>query len=163
MTADEPVEQLIQKLKSYAPDANVDLVRRAYDVATHAHAQQTRASGEPYIGHPLEVANILADLHFDATTLAAALLHDVPEDTAVTLDQVRAQFGEEVARLVDGMTKLERIRKLSGSREGAMAEAQAENVRKILLAMKFRMPRAPSEAKQGSANIVTRVTLFSRI
>jgi GTP pyrophosphokinase len=135
MTSVESVDRLVEKLAQYAPDADLGLVRRAYAVAAQAHAGQTRSSGGPYIDHPVAVADILADLHLDAATLAAALLHDVPEDTAVTLDEVRTQFGDEIARLVDGVTKLERIRTLSRSQQGALAEAQAENVRKILLAM----------------------------
>jgi len=129
------IEELVQKLKTYASDADVDLVRRAYRAAARAHAGQTRASGEPYVSHPSAVADILADLHLDAASLAAALLHDVPEDTPVTLKEIRTEFGDEVAKLVDGVTKLERIRRLSHSRHGALAEAQAENVRKVLLAM----------------------------
>jgi len=127
--------ELVKKLQTYAPDADVDLVRRAYEMAVRAHAGQIRASGESYLSHPRAVADILADLHLDATTLAAALLHDVPEDTPLTLEDVQSEFGDEVAKLVDGVTKLERIRRLSRSRQGALAEAQAENVCKILLAM----------------------------
>lgn len=126
--------ELVKKLKTYAPDADVDLVRRAYEMAVRAHAGQMRASGESYVSHPSAVADILADLHLDATTVAAALLHDVPEDTPLTLEDVQNEFGDEVAKLVDGVTKLERIRRLSRSRQGALAEVQAENVRKILLA-----------------------------
>ena len=126
--------ELVKKLKTYAPDADADLVRRAYEMAVRAHAGQIRASGEPYVSHPSAVADILADLHLDATTVAAALLHDVPEDTPLTLEDVQSEFGDEVAKLVDGVTTLERIRRLSRSRQGALAEAQAENVRKILLA-----------------------------
>ena len=130
----EGIEELVQKLKQYSPDADVDLVQRAYETAARAHEGQTRASGEPYVYHSVAVADILANLHLDATPLAAALLHDVPEDTLVTLEDLRAQFGDEVAKLVDGVTKLERIRRMSRSREGTLAEAQAENVRKIFLA-----------------------------
>lgn len=130
----EAIEELVQKLKQYSPDADVDLVQRAYETAARAHEGQTRASGEPYVYHSVAVADILATLHLDATPLAAALLHDVPEDTLVTLEDLRAQFGDEVAKLVDGVTKLERIRRMSRSREGTLAEAQAENVRKIFLA-----------------------------
>jgi len=130
----EGIEELVQKLKQYSPDADVDLVQRAYETAARAHEGQTRASGEPYVYHSVAVADILANLHLDATPLAAALLHDVPEDTPVTLEDLRAQFGDEVAKLVDGVTKLERIRRMSRSREGTLAEAQAENVRKIFLA-----------------------------
>jgi len=130
----EAVEGLVQKLKQYAPNADVALVRRAYEVAARAHDGQTRKSGEPYVTHSVAVAQILADLQLDATPLAAALLHDVPEDTTLTLDDLQTQFGAEVARLVDGVTKLERLRELSHSRQGAWAEAQAENLRKIFLA-----------------------------
>ncbi len=130
----ELVEQLIDKLRAYSPDADLDLVRRAYEVAERAHAGQTRATGEPYVGHSLAVADILADLQLDAAALAAALLHDVPEDTAVTLQEVREQFGDEVARLVDGVTKLALMREMSRSREGVLAQAQAENLRKVFLA-----------------------------
>ena len=128
------IEEVEHKLTQYSPDADVVLLRRASEVAASAHAGQTRKSGEPYIYHSLAVADILADLHLDATTLAAALLHDVPEDTSVTLEDLQAQFGDEVTRLVDGMTKLERIQRLSGTRKRPLAEAQAENVRKIVLA-----------------------------
>jgi len=131
----ERIEELVQKLKQYSPDADVGLVRRAYEVAARAHDGQLRASGEPYVYHSAAVAEVLADLHLDAVSLAAALLHDVPEDTTVTLENLHAQFGDEVAKLVDGVTKLERIRHLSRSPQRALAEAQAENVRKIFLAM----------------------------
>ncbi len=134
MTEMPQIEEVEHKLTQYSPDADVGLLRRAYEVATSAHAGQTRKSGEPYIYHSLAVSDILADLHLDATTLAAALLHDVPEDTSVTLEDLRAQFGDEVTRLVDGLTKLERIQRLSGTRKRPLAEAQAENVRKIVLA-----------------------------
>ena len=129
------VEELVRKLKTYAPDADVGLVQRAYEVAARAHAGQTRTSGEPYISHPIAVAATLADLHLDVVSLAAALLHDVPEDTSVTLEEVRDQFGDEVAKLVDGVTKLERIRRLSRSGQRTLVDAQAENLRKVLLAM----------------------------
>ena len=135
MSSEDPVAKLIERTRQYSPDADVELIRQAYHVAAQAHAGQTRASGEPYIEHPLAVAYTLTELHLDATALAAALLHDVPEDTQVGLADLKAQFGDEVARLVDGVTKLERIRRLSRVSDGAMAEAQAENVRKILLAM----------------------------
>ena len=130
----ELAEQLIEKIRAYAPDADLDLIRRAYEVAARAHASQTRATGEPYVEHAVAVADILADLQLEAEPLAAALLHDVPEDTTVTLKDVRAQFGDEVAKLVDGVTKLALMREMSRSREGALAEAQAENLRKVFLA-----------------------------
>ncbi|MGB9880832.1 MAG: RelA/SpoT family protein, partial [Anaerolineae bacterium] len=131
----EGFERFLQKLDKNLSDADRELLRRSYQVAARAHEGQTRLSGEPYVYHTLAVAEILADLHMDTTTLAAALLHDVPEDTPVTLEDIRAQFGEEIAKLVDGVTKLERIRELSRSHQGTLAEAQAENVRKIFLAM----------------------------
>ncbi|UCC76258.1 MAG: bifunctional (p)ppGpp synthetase/guanosine-3',5'-bis(diphosphate) 3'-pyrophosphohydrolase [Anaerolineales bacterium] len=130
----EGVEGLVQQLKQYAPDADVALVQRAYEFAARAHDGQTRKSGEPYVTHSVAVAQILADLQLDATPLAAALLHDVPEDTTLTLDDLQTEFGAEVARLVDGVTKLERLRELSHSRQGKWAETQAENLRKIFLA-----------------------------
>lgn len=131
----EKFEQFLQKLDQNLSDADRELLRRSYEIAARAHEGQTRLSGEPYVYHALAVAEILMDLHLDATTLAAALLHDVPEDTPITLEDIRRQFGEEIAKLVDGVTKLERIRELSRSRQGTLAEAQAENVRKIFLAM----------------------------
>ncbi len=131
----DKLEEIVDKLKQYSPDADADLVRRAYDVAVRAHEGQARKSGEPYIYHSLAVADILADLRMDATTLAAALLHDVPEDTSVKLPDLSAQFSSEIVKLVDGVTKLERLRELSRSGQGALAEAQAENIRKIFLAM----------------------------
>src|SRR5438105_11891807 len=102
---------------------------RAPALAAHATTGQLRLSGEPYIEHPLAVAGILADLRLDADTLAAALLHDTVEDTEVTLDRVRTEFGDHVARLVNGVTKLGKIH--MRTRE----EVQAENIRKMLVAM----------------------------
>lgn len=131
----ERFEQFLRKLDKNLSDADRELLWRAYQVAVQAHEGQTRLTGEPYIYHSLAVAEILADLHMDAATLAAALLHDVPEDTSITLQDIQAQFGNDVAKLVDGVTKLKRIRELSRTRQGTLAEAQAENVRKIFLAM----------------------------
>ena len=107
------------------------LVERAYDVAAAAHAGARRKSGEPYITHPVAVATILAEMQMDGETLAAALLHDVPEDTEVTIADVRAQFGDKVARLVDGVTKLERIEWAAGKEDSS----KAESLRKMFLAM----------------------------
>ncbi len=104
-------------------------IRAALDLAERAHAGQSRASGDPYIAHPVAVARILADLHMDTDTIVAALLHDVVEDTSVPLDDIRAQFGDDVAELVDGVTKLSRLK--VRSRE----EEQVENLRKMFLAM----------------------------
>jgi GTP pyrophosphokinase len=130
----EQVEELIAKVRAYAPDTDLDMVRRAYELAARAHGDQKRATGEPYVAHSVAVADILADLQLDAEPLAAALLHDVPEDTAVTLKEVREQFGDQVAKLVNGVTKLARMREMSRSREGVLAQAQAENLRKVFLA-----------------------------
>ena len=123
-----PLEALLPKL-GYLPDADREVVARAHAVAEAAHEGQARLSGEPYIEHPLAVAGILADLHLDVDTLAAALLHDTVEDTDVTLDDVRAEFGAHVSRLVEGVTKLGKIR--MRTRE----QVQAENIRKMLVAM----------------------------
>jgi guanosine-3',5'-bis(diphosphate) 3'-pyrophosphohydrolase len=111
--------------------SDLSLVTRAHTLAADAHAGVERKSGEPYITHPVAVAAILADMQMDAETIAAALLHDVPEDTTITLDDIRNQFGERVARLVDGVTKLKRIEWLS-DREDV---AKAESLRKMFLAM----------------------------
>ncbi len=106
-----------------------EMVARAYEVASRAHTGQRRLSGEEYVQHPLEVASILADINLDAATIAAALLHDTVEDTPLTLDEVKADFGEDVAHLVEGVTKLSRISFRSSQ------QLQAENIRKMLLAM----------------------------
>ena len=103
------IKSLMDTVKSYMPDANLELIERAYLVAKEGHAGQTRASGEPYINHPLNVAAILAELQLDDTTIAAALLHDVVEDTLFTLDEIEDMFGEEIALLIDGVTKIGQI------------------------------------------------------
>jgi len=124
--------QLAATVKEYAPNVSQEPLRRAYELAQQAHAGQLRASGDPYILHPLEVAGILADIHMDMPTLTAALLHDVPEDTDISLDKIRSEFGDQVAKLVDGVTKLERLTEMStGNRE----EEEAESLRKMFLAM----------------------------
>jgi GTP pyrophosphokinase len=116
-------------VKTYDPDADFELIDRAFSYAQMAHSGQTRISGEPYIIHPVEVALILADIEMDSATICAALLHDVVEDTSITYLNIVAEFGEEIALLVEGVTKLNRID--FQSRE----EAQAENLRKMFLAM----------------------------
>ncbi len=121
--------ELIEKVKAYDPDADEDLINRAYVFSIKAHGTQTRASGDPYFAHPLEVAGILTRYRLDTATIVTALLHDTVEDTAATLAQIEQSFGAEVAKLVDGVTKLSRIE--LQSRE----ETQAENFRKFLLAM----------------------------
>ncbi|NNM96025.1 MAG: bifunctional (p)ppGpp synthetase/guanosine-3',5'-bis(diphosphate) 3'-pyrophosphohydrolase [Candidatus Dormibacteraeota bacterium] len=114
---------------SYLGQDEVALLRRAYQVAEQAHEGQMRLSGEPYLSHPLAVTKLLAEMRLDTDALAAALLHDVVEDTAVTSDDIRAEFGSTVEKLVEGVTKLGRIKLHS------QAQIQAENIRKMLIAM----------------------------
>ncbi len=123
------IAELIERVRRYEPAADAQRLTRVYELAVAAHQGQRRASGESYVEHPLAVAGILADLEVDHQTIAAALLHDVVEDTSVTSEQVTAQFGDEVARLVDGVTKLTRIPYQSKE------DAQVENLRKMFLAM----------------------------
>ncbi len=120
---------IIKQIHSYQPDAPVELVRKAYDFARAAHAGQLRVSGEDYIIHPLGVARILADLQLDAITISASLLHDVVEDTGYSLLELEKHFSKEIAFLVDGVTKLNRIEYKSKE------EQQLENYRKMFLAM----------------------------
>jgi GTP diphosphokinase / guanosine-3',5'-bis(diphosphate) 3'-diphosphatase len=123
------IQQLIERVRRYEPSADAEWLTRVYELAVAAHQGQRRASGESYIEHPLAVAEILAELEVDHQTIAAALLHDVVEDTSITGEEVSAQFGDEVARLVDGVTKLTRIPYQSKE------DAQVENLRKMFLAM----------------------------
>jgi guanosine-3',5'-bis(diphosphate) 3'-pyrophosphohydrolase len=121
------LEPLIKTLRNTHPKADVRLVERAYDVAAHHHRDQKRKSGDPYITHPLAVATILAELGMNTETLCAALLHDTVEDTTYTLDQLRGDFGDVITALVDGVTKLDKVK------YGEAAEA--ETVRKMVVAM----------------------------
>jgi GTP diphosphokinase / guanosine-3',5'-bis(diphosphate) 3'-diphosphatase len=121
--------KLEQELLAHHPGADIPTVRRAFEFAVEAHALQQRASGEPYVTHPLAVAHTLAELGLDHATIAAALLHDIPEDTDYSLHDIEERFGDEVTRLVDGVTKLGKF----GAR--SHEEQQAENIRKMLLAM----------------------------
>ena len=125
----DELAEVVRAYRRRRPRASLTLIRRAYEVAAEAHQGQVRQSGEPYISHPVAVAAILADLGLDEVTLAAALLHDAVEDTAVTLEQVLADFGTEVAAMVDGVTKLDRVRF-----ENKEAQ-QAASMRKMLVAM----------------------------
>jgi GTP diphosphokinase / guanosine-3',5'-bis(diphosphate) 3'-diphosphatase len=125
----ELFDELLVEVAAYNPDVDRDLLERAFVFASEAHEGQQRRSGEDFILHPLGVARILAELGRDDTTLAAALVHDVVEDTPATIEEVRAEFGEDVATLVEGVTKLTRIQ--FQSRE----QAQAENYRKMVMAM----------------------------
>ncbi len=121
--------ELIDKVRRSRPGDDLELLRRAYDFAAEQHKTQTRLSGEPFLSHPVEVAHILADMKLDVTSLCAALLHDVVEDTKIPLATITEQFGADVARLVEGATKISRLDLL------APETRQAENVRKMLLAM----------------------------
>src|SRR5579859_6231935 len=120
---------LVERVRSYNPDTNEDLLNRAYVYAMKAHGSQTRASGDPYFSHPLEVAAILTDLKLDDATIVAALLHDTIEDTEATRAEIDQVFGQEIGALVEGLTKLKRLELVS--REAK----QAENLRKLLLAI----------------------------
>src|ERR1700722_11535854 len=120
---------LVERVRSYNPDTNEDLLNRAYVYAMKAHGSQTRASGDPYFSHPLEVAAILTDLKLDDATIVAALLHDTIEDTEATRAEIDNTFGHEIGALVEGLTKLKRLELVS--REAK----QAENLRKLLLAI----------------------------
>ena len=122
-------ETIRDRVRAYQPDADFDLLRRAYVVAAQAHGGQVRRSGEPYLTHPLEVAAILADLKLDIVSVACGLLHDVVEDTEVTGEEIERRFGRDVSRVIAGLTKLSRV-------DFSSAEAnQAENVRKMVIAM----------------------------
>ena len=126
---DHGLRRLIETLETYLPEDQVESVMRAYEFGAAAHDGQTRKSGEPYISHPVAVAQELADMHLDAQAITAAILHDVVEDTEASLEQIADKFGEEVAGLVDGVSKLDQIQFRS------RAEAQAESFRKMMLAM----------------------------
>jgi len=124
------IDKLISKIQDYNPNADFDLIKKAYEFAEIAHAGQKRLSGEPVINHPLSVALILAGQKLDSASIAAGLLHDVVEDSGVTLEELQKEFGLEIANLVDGVTKIGGI-KLTGSSD----EEFVENLRKMLLAM----------------------------
>ncbi len=128
---------LILRVLKYHPSDDISLIEKAYRLAAKAHENQMRKSGEPYIIHPLYVAIILADLEMDKETIAAGLLHDVIEDTVMTEEEIKEQFGEDVALLVDGVTKLEQLNLSgeSGDKNADRLELQAENLRKMFLAM----------------------------
>ena len=120
---------LLRKVRSYRPAEDQAVVKKAYEFSEEHHKGQVRQSGEPYLVHPLEVAIVLADMRLDATAIAAGLLHDAVEDTTVTVEEIKAEFGEQVAHIVEGVTKISKIDFASSE------EAQAENVRKMVLAM----------------------------
>src|SRR5690348_3142901 len=122
-------EDLLEKVRAYSPDADVELLRRAYVFSAFEHKGQVRHSGEPYLVHPLEVADSLADMKLDVVAVAAGLLHDVVEDTLTTPERIQELFGKEIAHVVEGVTKIGAIPFSSSE------ERQAENFRKMLLAM----------------------------
>ena len=124
---------LIKQASTYLPDDKVAIVKAAYEFAAKAHQGQVRKTGEPYLEHPVNTAMILAELHLDAETLAAALLHDVPEDCGVSLDEIEAKFGLQVVKLVDGVTKLNKLASRARTEE-TKSKVQAENLRKMLVA-----------------------------
>jgi len=121
--------ELMKKLRENRPSDDLEIVRKAYEFSQKHHAGQTRASGQPYLVHPLEVANVLADMKMDTGSVAAGLLHDSVEDTSVTTVEISQEFGEQVAHIVEGVTKISKIDFSSHE------EAQAENLRKMMLAM----------------------------
>jgi len=123
------IDELSKKIKAYYPDANLSLINKAFQFSKKAHSGQKRASGEPYVHHPLEVATILTRLHMDIPSLVAAILHDTVEDTKTSIEQLEKDFGKEVAMLVDGVTKLAKIKFKN------VHEKQAENFRKMIVAM----------------------------
>ena len=132
-------EELIARVRKYHPSTDISLIKKAYRVASDAHKGQARKSGEPYIIHPLYVSIILADLELDKETIVAGLLHDVVEDTIMTDEEISEQFGEDVAHLVDGVTKLDKLN-FHGEhgnydKDAEKLERQAENLRKMFLAM----------------------------
>src|SRR5436305_11099141 len=126
---DAGLDVLLEKLRHNRAAEDPSMVRRAYEIAAERHRDQIRSSGDPYLTHLLEVAHILADMRLDATTLTAALLHDAIEDTEYPVARIEERFGAEVARLVEGVTKIARLNMM------APEARQAENVRKMLLAM----------------------------
>src|SRR5215212_9566309 len=146
------IDNLADELTQYLSPSDVELVRRAYDFAAEAHSGQTRQSGEPYVNHPVAAAQTLAELRLDAHSVAAALLHDVPEDVGIQITEIEARFGPEVAKLVDGVTKLSmrhwrHVTETSTERESGRDRRRssaepvrdqtvwAENMRKMFLAM----------------------------
>ena len=130
VSPEELHKDLLQIIRKYHPSADISMVEKAYQIAAEAHKTQVRKSGEPYIIHPLYVAIILAELEMDKETIVAGLLHDVVEDTVMTDEEIKEEFGPEVALLVDGVTKLGQI-----SYKADKVEVQAENLRKMFLAM----------------------------
>jgi GTP pyrophosphokinase len=120
---------LLKTVRANRPNDDLEVIRKAYDFALRHHKGQSRASGEPYLVHPLEVACVLAEMKLDSTAIAAGLLHDAIEDTNVTNEEIQREFGDQVAHIVEGVTKISKID------FATKEERQAENVRKMVLAM----------------------------
>ena len=129
MTSIKLIDELIQQVQAYHPEADIETIRQAYEFSARVHEGQMRRSGEPYLQHPLAVASILAFLKLDVPAIVAGLLHDTVEDTVATHQELEERFGEDVARLVDGVTKIGQIPFKSHE------EKQAENFRKMVLSM----------------------------
>jgi len=123
------IGDILDKISDYYPDAELEIVNRAYVYSAQVHEGQVRLSGEPYLSHPLEVADILADMHLDTTSIACGLLHDVVEDTHTTIEDIQERFGEDAAKIIAGVTKISKL-----SLDTARAR-QAENLRRMILAM----------------------------
>ena len=121
--------ELVEKVREYDPNVDEERINRAYVFAMQRHGSQTRASGDPYFSHPLEVASLLADMRLDSGSIVTALLHDTVEDTDATLEDISRLFGDDIARLVDGVTKLTKLELQSDRTK------QAENFRKLVVAM----------------------------
>ncbi len=138
LSPEELYQDLISRVRKYHPSDDISMIEKAYQIANLAHQDQVRKSGEPYIIHPLYVAIILADLELDKETIVAGILHDVVEDTILTDDEIKEQFGADVALLVDGVTKLQQLQftgENADERSADKTELQAENLRKMFLAM----------------------------
>ena len=121
--------ELVERVRKYNPGTDEDLLNRAYIYGYKAHSKQKRASGDPYFSHPLEVAGILTEMRLDDATIAAAVLHDTVEDTESTHEEIERLFGSEIAKLVDGLTKIDKLDLVSKRAE------QGENFRKLMLAV----------------------------
>ena len=126
------LNDILERVRSYHPDPDLDILKKAYVYSAKVHQGQLRRSGEPYLVHPLEVAGILAELKLDEASIVTGLLHDTIEDTLATQEELEELFGKEVAQLVDGVTKLG---KFSASATLSQEERQAENFRKMIIAM----------------------------
>ncbi len=138
LSPEQLYQDLITRVRKYHPSDDISMIEKAYQIANLAHQNQVRKSGEPYIIHPLYVAIILADLELDKETIVAGILHDVVEDTILTDDEIKEQFGADVALLVDGVTKLQQLQftgENADERSSDKTELQAENLRKMFLAM----------------------------